>query len=553
MRISRKLLSLLLCLVLAVGLLPLVGAPAAAMVDGDWEYESENGLDACLTAYNGSATSIEIPSTVGSNLRVTILGSNLFHEDSTIVSVTIPDTVETIGSYVFSHTGIKSITIPASVKTINKCAFFDCNSLSSVTLKSGLVTIGESAFNDCNALRSITIPSSVKTIDYSAFKNCYALESVMLPESGTTLGKYAFAGCSSLKSIKIPSGQTTIEECSFQSCTYLESVTIPKSVKVVDVNAFYACTHLQSVYYEGSEADKAKISIRGTDGNQPLKDATWYCASEAPVLQSPTVVTEGVRLEWSAVTGASQYRVYRRDNESGSWSGWGTVAKTVKGTSWTDPEVTVGKSYKYRVRAYVSGAWTEYSNAESITVTPPVAPGPSLSIKPKVGRIVLNWTAIPDATQYRVYRRDNEYGGWSSWKVAAKGVKATSWTDTTVFDNCAYKYRVRAYVNGAWTDYSNALTGSPIAPPELLATTAPGKVNLSWTAVPGASQYRVYRCYYDEAQGKWLDFVMVRRLTSGTTWTDTDVTADVAYNYRVRAYVNGEWTEYSNDESVLGQ
>ena len=344
MRISRKLLSLLLCLVLSVGLLPLVGAPAAAMVDGDWEYESENGLDACLTAYNGSATSIEIPSTVGSNLRVTILGSNLFHEDSTIVSVTIPDTVETIGSYVFSHTVIKSITIPASVKTINKCAFFDCNSLSSVTLKSGLVTIGESAFNDCNALRSITIPSSVKTIDYSAFKNCYALESVTLPESGTTLGKYAFAGCSSLKSIKIPSGQTTIEECSFQSCTYLESVTIPKSVKVVDVNAFYACTHLQSVYYEGSEADKAKISIRGTDGNQPLKDATWYCASEAPALQSPTVVTEGVRLEWSAVTGASQYRVYRRDNESGSWSGWGTVAKTVKGTSWTDPEVTVGKS-----------------------------------------------------------------------------------------------------------------------------------------------------------------------------------------------------------------
>ena len=55
-------------------------------------------------------------------------------------------------------------------------------------------------------------------------------------------------------------------------------MAIPDSVTTIGEYAFEDCTSLTEVYYTGSVADKAAISI-GSD-NTPLINATWHYASD---------------------------------------------------------------------------------------------------------------------------------------------------------------------------------------------------------------------------------------------------------------------------------
>lgn len=97
--------------------------------------------------------------------------------------------------------------------------------------------IGAQAFEDNSNLKSITMPDSVTSIEHHAFADCTSLESITIPSSVTSIGNYAFL-----------------------RCTKLTSVTIPKSLTSIGENAFMDCVYLTDVYYEGSQADRSKIS-----------------------------------------------------------------------------------------------------------------------------------------------------------------------------------------------------------------------------------------------------------------------------------------------------
>ncbi|MEE5993784.1 MAG: leucine-rich repeat protein, partial [Oscillospiraceae bacterium] len=97
--------------------------------------------------------------------------------------------------------GKSSITIPDSVTTIGSSAFSGCTSLTSVTIPDSVTTIGEFAFSECTRLTSVTIPDSVTTIEAGAFSGCTSLTSVTIPDSVTTIGNDAFYGCTNLKDV----------------------------------------------------------------------------------------------------------------------------------------------------------------------------------------------------------------------------------------------------------------------------------------------------------------------------------------------------------------
>ena len=67
---------------------------------------------------------------------------------------------------------LKSITIPDSVKTIGAYAFSACLALENVTIPESVEVISNYAFAGPRALETITIPSSIKTIGYGAFQGC---------------------------------------------------------------------------------------------------------------------------------------------------------------------------------------------------------------------------------------------------------------------------------------------------------------------------------------------------------------------------------------------
>ncbi len=157
--------------------------------------------------------------------------------------------------------GTVTITLPESLKTIGKYAFYACKGLRSVVMAPNSVTsIGDDAFSQCRSIESIVIPKSVKTSGYSAFSGC-KIDSVCIsdlvawcdidfknsnsnPVNGS---KGLYLNGEKIVDLVIPVGVNAIKENAFVGCKGLNSATIANSVKSIGYDAFYDCTDLMRV------------------------------------------------------------------------------------------------------------------------------------------------------------------------------------------------------------------------------------------------------------------------------------------------------------------
>jgi hypothetical protein len=73
-----------------------------------------------------------------------------------------------------SCSSLQSICIPATVETIGQNCFSNCTSLSSITFESDsrLNRIEMNAFRGCSSLQSIFIPASVQSLPVRCFRDC---------------------------------------------------------------------------------------------------------------------------------------------------------------------------------------------------------------------------------------------------------------------------------------------------------------------------------------------------------------------------------------------
>ena len=218
-----------------------------------------DGVTEIKNVFSGcsSIESITIPDSV------TSIGEGAFSGCKNLKNVTIPDSVTSIGGSAFyGCSGLESITIPGSVTSIGGKAFYECGSLENVTISYGVTSIGEYAFYGCKSLESITIPNSVTSIGNSAFRSS-GLENVTISDGITSIGEYAFSNCSNLKNITIPDSVTEIGNCAFEYCNSLTSVTIPAGVTKIGYYAFSECRKLTDVYYEDTREKWNNIEIGG--------------------------------------------------------------------------------------------------------------------------------------------------------------------------------------------------------------------------------------------------------------------------------------------------
>ncbi|MBR4393013.1 MAG: S-layer homology domain-containing protein [Oscillospiraceae bacterium] len=86
---------------------------------------------------------------------------------------------------------------------------------------------------------------------------------------------------------------------------------------------------------------------------------------EPPELQNLSASSKGVTLSWNDVSDAAKYKVYRKST-GGSWE----ALKATKETSYTDAAVQMGAKYAYKVRATNGVAWSDDSNEDSIVFNP---------------------------------------------------------------------------------------------------------------------------------------------------------------------------------------
>ncbi len=309
----KKLQIITLCAMLAVALIVglsflIYNAVKYETVDGIKYIKEDDGYHV-LRDYSDLSGDVVIPAEID-GVPVTGILQNAFL-DSPITSITIPDSVTSIGYQAFFNcNSLTTVEFGANsqLTSIGDWAFYSCNSLTTVEFgaNSQLTNIGEDAFKDCTNLTTITIPKGVTSIGEDAFYNCSNLTSITIPDSVTDIGESVFSGCSSLQSITLPfvggskktetdidqypfgyifgtisytGGVATEQYCygyktssttydtyyipatlksvtitggnilrgAFFNCGGLQSITIPNSVTSIGTSAFSNCSNLTSI------------------------------------------------------------------------------------------------------------------------------------------------------------------------------------------------------------------------------------------------------------------------------------------------------------------
>ncbi len=212
------------------------------------------------------------------------------------------------------------------------------------------------------------------------------------------------------------------------------------------------------------------------------------------------VADNQVTIRWSAASGAKTYEIARRP-AGGSWQ---TIATGITDTKYRDGTVQKGNTYQYRVRGRNDNAATIYGswkNSDNIGVG--TAPGAisSVTATAEAGKITVTWTKSANATQYVLQRREYVNSVWSDWTTSSSALTGTSYTDSSVVGGRLYQYRVRGRNSSGYGAYKGctsikALATTPGAISSATATAAAGKITVTWTKSANATQYDLQRREY---------------------------------------------------------
>ena len=543
-----------------------------------------------------SLTSVTIPD------GVTTISESAFESCSSLTSVTIPNSVTSIGDGAFwCCTNLTSVTIPRSVTSIGSGAFQYCSSLTSVTIPNSVTSIGGGAFGG-SGLTSVTIPDTVTVIGDGVFRGCSRLSGVTIPDSVTSIGSFAFSFCDSLTNVTIPKSMTRISENAFCACLNMTDVyyagtasdwakiTIEegnepltsatlhcaKSAPTAPVvklgnsatsgkpmltwNAVYGATSYRiyrstsrgsgysllgtttatsytntgakagtTYYYRVKACNDAGLSPYSNVVSGKVKSVTPKPA--APVVKLGNSATSGKpMLTWNAVSGATSYKVYRATSQNGTYSLLGTVTAT----SYTNTGAKAGVTYYYKVKAVNSAGESAFSNVVSgkTTVTTLTMGHSATSGKPQ-----LTWKAVSGAASYRVYRATTKNGAYT----VINTTKALTYTNVGAALGTTYYYKVEA-LNAAGKSLGfSAVVEGKVAPVLAVGySSVSGKPQLTWKAVPGATEYQVYRSTQQNSGYSKIN------TTTSTSYVNTGAKAGTTYYYRIVAVKGTAASDFSN-------
>ena len=267
-----------------------------------YQVDPSNPQEVGVYAADTTITTANIPETVtyqGTTYNVTYIGFGAFMNCSSLTSVTIPNSVTSIGGDYFYDDGafqncssLTSITIPNSVTSIGDKTFFGCSSLITITIPNSVTYIGRAVFYGCSSLTSVSLGTGItslmsynaygKSPSYGFFHDCSSLTSITIPNSVITIGFGAFMNCSSLTSITIPNSVTSIYSAAFENCSSLTSITIPNSVTSIRTDAFLGCNNLTSMTVECTNIPNlSNIGLNSTLQNLTLEENVTSIASGA--------------------------------------------------------------------------------------------------------------------------------------------------------------------------------------------------------------------------------------------------------------------------------
>ena len=258
----------------------------------------------------------------------------------------------------------------------------------------------------------------------------------------------------------------------------------------------------------------------------------------APVVKIGNSASSGKpMLTWNAVSGATSYKVYRATSQNGTYSLLGTVTTT----SYINTGAKDGVTYYYKVTAVNDSGESAYSNivsGQSKSVTPkPSAPVVKIGHSASSGKPMLTWNAVDGAASYKVYRATAKNGAYS----VINTTKALTYTNVGAALGTTYYYKVEALNAAGKSMGFSAIVEGKVAPVLAVGySSVSGKPQLTWKAVPGATEYQVYRSTQQNSGYSKIN------TTTSTSYVNTGAKAGTTYYYKIVAVKNTAVSDFSN-------
>ena len=282
-----------------------------------------------------------------------------------------------------------------------------------------------------------------------------------------------------------------------------------------------------------------------------------YAQSAAPTLTAAEAPGPVIQINWTEVTGADSYILWKREYANGAWGTWINLTSSIDqvARTHTDSAVTAGNTYSYFVRAVTGGVNGPLSNNQQVSIASTVPrPGkPSLTVELVGSNANLSWGPVSNATSYEVQRDDGT--GWT--RIDGGSHTTTTFSELTTKAETTYRYTVRGLNNGVHGDWADPKSFTTPAAPTYsivirLAQVTQTTVTLAWNGFTGATAYEVYTV---DTSDDSLSLVPSGSLTTCTPGSPGDgidacvhtgLDPDTTYTYVVRAVIPTGHSGYSN-------
>ncbi|HVJ49295.1 cell wall-binding repeat-containing protein [Desulfitobacterium sp.] len=288
----------------------------------------------------------------------------------------------------------------------------------------------------------------------------------------------------------------------------------------------------------GAVSDRLLTSLAPANGT----DNSGYLVP-TNVVATPLSSSQ-ISLAWNSVSSATSYSISRATTYTGTY----TQIATVNTPYYTDPNLSSGTTYYYKVQAVNSTSSGAYSNivyattqsASTVLGTPSNLAATSLSTR----EIDLTWDTVMNAVSYNVYRTTADSGVYT----IISSVNSPYFADDSVTSGKTYYYKVQAANTTGTGPYSTVVAATALLEDSALAiptnVVATGlnanQIFLSWNSVSQATYYNIYRS--TSYSGTYTNIASI----AFPYYTDSSLSSGVTYYYKVQAVNSTGPSNYSN-------
>ena len=367
----------------------------------------------------------------------------------------------------------------------------------------------------------------------------------LLSERKLTLSQvYTLSPPENISARSLPSGSIALSwekvgtETSYKIYRAKESPETPETFEILysTENTSYTDDDVKlenTYYYKIASAKGALVSAQSGNYAGILSRESNLASPSG--LSASALSADSISLSWNSVSDAASYVIYRGFSSD-------SIKTYVTSTSvrpYTISGLESNTIYYFTVSSIndtVESVPSNHAHAETLSGSISGLQSPSDVTAAALGTssIQITWSAVSDATGYKVYRSLSADGDYSF----AGNSASTTYTNTGLSAGTVYYYKVTAVkddIESSLSSYAYATTGGssgtidypPVMPTGLIVSSvSSGSITLSWTSVSSAASYNIYRSSTQTGTPALVGTV------SSTSYTDS-VSSGVSFYYTV--------------------